>query len=328
MSVFYVYQGDTYKYELAGEYVWSPKLNSAGGKNAGYTMMTNVKKGDFILHNCNGKIMAISIAKTDCYDGDQPSELYGKSSTSNWDKDGYRIDTKYYELDTPLLVTKYKTWLAANYVDGSAFTVNGTGKQQYMCKIADVHAVYLLEKAIELQKSTDTISILKAAIADIVEEKESEYDQIEKNEIDNLVGSSGDKKPEWNNKKTKQETITSLTTGREKPKRDTQVAVDALAHAEYVCEFDETHRTFIRKNGKPYTEPHHLIPISKYRDFEYGVDRMQNIVSLCSHCHNLLHYGRLEDKLPVLKKLYDARKDALRDIGLDLTFEQLMNYYK
>ena len=69
MSVFYVFQGETYDHERRGGYVWSPKLARGGRRNAGYAMMSNVRKGDFILHNSNGKIMAISIAKTDCYDG-------------------------------------------------------------------------------------------------------------------------------------------------------------------------------------------------------------------------------------------------------------------
>lgn len=43
MSVYYVYQGETYAEERAGDYVWSPKLTKSGAKNAGYTMMTNVK---------------------------------------------------------------------------------------------------------------------------------------------------------------------------------------------------------------------------------------------------------------------------------------------
>ena len=59
MGVYYVYQGETYEEERKGGYVWSPKFTKSGGKNAGYTMMTFIKKGDFILHNSNGKIMAI-----------------------------------------------------------------------------------------------------------------------------------------------------------------------------------------------------------------------------------------------------------------------------
>lgn len=44
---------------------------------------------------------------------------------------------------------------------------------------------------------------------------------------------------------------------------------------------------------------------------------MQNIVSLCSHCHNLLHYGRFEDKKPILEKLYNERKEALKECGIE-----------
>lgn len=328
MSVFYVYQGDTYKLERSGGYVWSPKLNKNGHKNAGYSKMTEVKQGDFIIHNKAGKIMAVSIAKADCQEGDRPDELEGKGTTGDWDVDGYYIPTEYYDLDKPVTVTDYKEWLKAHYDEDSAFTVAGTGKQQYMCSISDEHAIYLLENAIKLQSSKDAISKLKAALGDIVDEKESEYDQVEKDEIETLIENASDKKPEWSGKRNKQAMTTSSSTGREKPKRDPQVAADALAHADYLCEFDNSDRTFLRKNGKAYTEPHHLIPISKYRDFDYSVDVMENIVSLCSHCHNLLHYGRLEDKKPILKKLYDERIDALRVVGLDLTFEQLLEYYK
>lgn len=328
MSVYYVYQGETFDEERSGGYVWSPKLTKNGKKNAGYTMMTNVKKGDFILHNSNGKIMAVSIAKADCKDGKQPKELADANTTISWDNDGYRIDTEYYDMDVPLQVTNHKQWLSDHYKEGSAFTVKGTGKQQYMCSIDDEQAVYLMENAIKLQSDENTIKMLKAALADILDEKESEYDQLEKEEIDSLVDSISGDKPEWPGKKEKQAMTTSQSTGREKPKRDPKVAADALAHAEYKCEFDESDRVFLRKNGKGYTEPHHLIPISKYRDFKYSVDVMENIVSLCSHCHNLLHYGRLEDKKPVLQKLYNERIAALRNVGLDLTFEQLLNYYK
>jgi 5-methylcytosine-specific restriction protein A len=51
-------------------------------------------------------------------------------------------------------------------------------------------------------------------------------------------------------------------------------------------------------------------------------------VSLCSHCHNLLHYGRFEDKEPILEKLYEERKEALSKCGLNVTLEQLKLYYK
>lgn len=171
MSIFYVYQGETYDEERAGGYVWSPKLTRSGARNAGYTMMTNIKKGDFILHNSNGKIMSISIAKSNCQDGKQPRELVNANTTIDWDDDGYRVDTEYFDMDVPLKVTNHKQWLVEHYKEGSAFTVKGTGKQQYMCAIDDEQAVYLLESALKLQTSASTIKTLKEALSDIVDEK-------------------------------------------------------------------------------------------------------------------------------------------------------------
>ena len=55
---------------------------------------------------------------------------------------------------------------------------------------------------------------------------------------------------------------------------------------------------------------------------------MRDVVSLCSHCHNLLHYGRFEDKKPILEKLYNERKQALKECGIDITWEQLESYYR
>ena len=123
----------------------------------------------------------------------------------------------------------------------------------------------------------------------------------------------------------------SASANKLRPRRDPKVAANALARADYKCEFNVNDRIFLRKSGKGYTEPHHLIPISKFRDFDYkncSLDTMENIVSLCSHCHNLLHYGREVDKTPVLNKLYKDRKDALAKVGLDITFDELKEYYK
>ena len=39
-------------------------------------------------------------------------------------------------------------------------------------------------------------------------------------------------------------------------------------------------------------------------------------------------YGRLEDKMIILEKLYNERKDSLSKKGISISFEQLLNYYK
>lgn len=108
--------------------------------------------------------------------------------------------------------------------------------------------------------------------------------------------------------------------------RDRQVAINALAHAHYSCEIDKKHPTFLRKNSdKNYTEPHHLIPMAFSDEFDVSLDVEENIVSLCSNCHNQIHYGEGADVL--LKKLYEERKGHLLRVGIDITFDRLLEMY-
>lgn len=109
--------------------------------------------------------------------------------------------------------------------------------------------------------------------------------------------------------------------------RNKQKAINALAHAGYVCEIDSKHLTFKRKrSGIPYTEPHHLVPMAEQYHFNTSLDVEENIVSLCSTCHNHIHYGEGAEEL--LKKLYKTRKKALASVGIVITEEELLSYYK
>ena len=74
------------------------------------------------------------------------------------------------------------------------------------------------------------------------------------------------------------------------------------------------------------TFPHHLIPLSAYRDFPgIDLDREENIISLCSNCHNILHYGASYEAM--LNDLYNQRKELLQKIGVTISFKQLLSYY-
>lgn len=109
-------------------------------------------------------------------------------------------------------------------------------------------------------------------------------------------------------------------------KRDPKIAKNALAHARYKCEYDPNHSTFLRKNSdKPYTESHHLIPMQYSEQFKYSLDTEVNIVSLCSNCHNRIHYGKDADLL--IKKLYRDRMEYLEKAGIGILEENLLLLY-
>lgn len=125
-------------------------------------------------------------------------------------------------------------------------------------------------------------------------------------------------------KKSKKQTVSS--DGREYYPRDRETAINALKHAEFRCEIDSTHKLFIKKDGRTtYTEPHHLVPLSAYKDFDVSLDVEENIVSLCSHCHNEIHYGINGKKL--VEQLYKMRKEELAKVGISISLEKLLKYY-
>ena len=66
--------------------------------------MTQIREGDFILHNSNGKLVAISIARKDCRCAEQPQELINANTSVQWDNLGYRVDTtEYFVFDNPVI---------------------------------------------------------------------------------------------------------------------------------------------------------------------------------------------------------------------------------
>ncbi len=108
--------------------------------------------------------------------------------------------------------------------------------------------------------------------------------------------------------------------------RNPKFSIEALALANYSCEYCAEHKSFEKaSDGRRYTEAHHLIPLSKHGEFQKSLDNPANIVSLCSECHNKLHYGK--DKEEMLKTLYEQRKDRLKDAEIEVDFDKLLGFY-
>ena len=72
-------------------------------------------------------------------------------------------------------------------------------------------------------------------------------------------------------------------------------------------------------------EPHHLIPMAFSDRFDVSLDVEENIVSLCSNCHNEIHYGK--DARILIEKLYNQRKELLKNKKINITLEELFEMY-
>lgn len=164
--------------------------------------------------------------------------------------------------------------------------------------------------------------------------KEDGYEVSEeegKEAIDEVLASTSVKESEATfkgEKKNKKDSIID-NKGKKVYPRDSKIAANSLEIAGYQCEVDETHNSFTRRsNGKNYTESHHLIPVNCQDDFEYSLDVEENICSICSTCHNCIHYGIDKERIVLLERLYKEREHHLDKVGLSISFEELKKYYK
>ena len=113
-----------------------------------------------------------------------------------------------------------------------------------------------------------------------------------------------------------------------KYQRNPSISAYALKVANYLCEIDPTHETFIQANLRNYVEGHHVIPMHAQEDFEYSIDVPENIVALCPNCHRKVHLSEIEIKLKIVEKLFNIiNKRKLSDRKIKITVDQLRKYY-
>lgn len=111
--------------------------------------------------------------------------------------------------------------------------------------------------------------------------------------------------------------------------RDPAVAAEAIRLADFKCEIDAKHQTFISHvRDKPYVEAHHLIPFGSQGRYAFSLDVTANIIALCPNCHRRLHHGKVADKADDIKSLLSTRKLRLEEKELMISEKNLLKLYR
>ena len=97
MRYWWVNQNQTFRQEISGGYLWSPKRNSNNARNPFYESMREVSPGDLMFSFVDTRIHAIGIAKSYCWECPKPLEF--GSTGQNWENVGWRVSVVF----TPLL---------------------------------------------------------------------------------------------------------------------------------------------------------------------------------------------------------------------------------
>lgn len=111
------------------------------------------------------------------------------------------------------------------------------------------------------------------------------------------------------------------------------ISKQALKKANFKCEFDNNHNTFLTNKGIPYMEGHHLIPCTFTNSEDYwskygrNIDCVENIICLCPTCHRRIHFGSTSEKSAIIRFLYKKQISSLQAAGLDISIDKLLSLY-
>jgi putative restriction endonuclease len=96
MRYWWVNQNQTFRQEITGGYLWSPKRNANGARNPFYESMREVSPGDLILSFVDTRVSAIGIAKSYCWECPKPTEF--GTAGQNWENIGWRVTVSFTSL--------------------------------------------------------------------------------------------------------------------------------------------------------------------------------------------------------------------------------------
>jgi hypothetical protein len=100
MRYWWVNQNQTYRHEVSGGYLWSPKRKANNDRNPFYDFMREVAPGDVIFSFADTYVKAIGFSTSFAYEAPKPLE-FGRAG-AYWDRIGWRVDVQFVELRLPM----------------------------------------------------------------------------------------------------------------------------------------------------------------------------------------------------------------------------------
>ena len=100
MRYWWVNQNQTYRQEVQGGYLWSPKRKANLARNPFYDFMREVAPGDVIFSFAGTYICAIVIAASHAQEAPKPAE-FGQAG-AYWENVGWRVEVVFSVLRSPV----------------------------------------------------------------------------------------------------------------------------------------------------------------------------------------------------------------------------------
>jgi hypothetical protein len=132
----WVNQNQTFRQEIEGGYLWSPKRNKNGHRNPFYEFMREVAPGDIVLSFCDTRIAALGIISGYCHESPKPEE-FGTAGI-HWSQVGWRVGVRWQRLSSQIRpkdhIARLRSELSSKY---APMTPEGNGLQSvYLTEIS------------------------------------------------------------------------------------------------------------------------------------------------------------------------------------------------
>jgi putative restriction endonuclease len=75
MRYWWINQNQTYRHEVGGGYLWSPKGKTHGERNAFYEFLRELAPGDVVFSFRDTVVAAMRIARSYCYESPKAGEF-------------------------------------------------------------------------------------------------------------------------------------------------------------------------------------------------------------------------------------------------------------
>lgn len=144
MKHWWVSQGKTFKTEISGGFLWSPKTRKDGGYNRFYDNMQLITPGDMIFSFHEAKIKALGVVTKKAVSAARPDL---ETAHEIWSDEGWLVEAEFEEFTNPIRpkdhIERLRPHLPAKY---SPLKANGNGNQGvYLASISNAMANALIE---------------------------------------------------------------------------------------------------------------------------------------------------------------------------------------
>lgn len=143
MRFWWVNQNQTARQEVGGGYMWSPKRNKNGARNAFYENMRECGPGDIVFSYVDTRISNLGVVTSFCEESPKPKEF--AAAGNQWDQDGWKVLVEYRSLEKPIRPADHMDVIAPTLPGKySPIQADGRGNQVYLASVPKAMADVLL----------------------------------------------------------------------------------------------------------------------------------------------------------------------------------------